>query len=340
MNILERSQNMKRVSSNKGGEYHGPCPLCTPADKTGTSNRMHIWPLQDDGRGSWWCRGCDKGGDALQWLRDIEGMSYKQACSEVGKEYDPKQDSSEPAAQTVKKQYHATEAKQTPALWQERAAKFINNCHQALLANPQQVKWLNEKRGISDATIAKLQLGFNPGEKDKDLYRARSAWGLDEVLRDDGKAKKLWLPIGITIPWSVNGTPARIRIRRATGEPRYYVTPGSSGTPMLLDATPRRAWKTIIIVESELDAIMLHSLAGELAAFIGMGSSHTKPDANIIGQILEQERGRGQAIQIKVALDNDEAGAKGAAWWIETFGATIYPVPDGYKDPGEAYQGG
>lgn len=340
MNILDRSQNMKRASSNKGGEYHGPCPICTPADKVGTSNRMHIWPLQDDGRGSWWCRSCDKGGDALQWLRDVEGMTYKQACASVGKEYDPKLDSSEPSAVEKKKTFVAAAEKTTDAIWQERAVRFITWSHETLRSDPGLLEWLAVQRGISYETVKELQLGYNGGENGKDIYRPRAAWGLPEALREDGKAKKLWLPVGITIPWQSNGAPARIRIRRPEGEPRYYVVPGSSGTPMLLDATPRRAWKTIIVVESELDAIMLHSQAGHLAAYLAMGSSHTKPDAAVIGQLLEQQRGKGQAIQIRIALDNDAAGAKGAAWWVETFGAALHPVPAPYKDPGEAYQGG
>ena len=340
MNILDRSHNMKRVSTNKGGEYHGPCPVCTPADKVGASNRMHIWPLQDDGRGSWWCRGCDKGGDALQWLRDIDGMSYKQACVEVGKEYDPKQDSSEPSAVAKKRQFTAAEQKTTDPTWQERAERFITWSHEALRENADVLTWLADVRGISSQTVKDLRLGYNAGEKGKDIYRPRAAWALPESLRDDGKPKKLWLPVGITIPWYTDAAPARIRIRRPDGEPRYYVVPGSSGTPMSLDATPHRAWKTIIVVESELDGIMLHSQAGHLAAYLPMGSSHTKPDAAVIGKLLELQRGKGQAVQIKIALDNDEPGQKGAQWWIDTFGATLHPVPAGYKDPGEAFQGG
>ena len=334
MNILERSQNMKKVSSNKGGEYHGPCPLC------GGMNRFHIWPTQDDGKGSWWCRGCEKGGDALQWLRDVEGMSYRQACESVGKEYDPQQDTSEPAAQVSKKQFQASEAKQTSATWQERAERFTIWAHDALLELPDTLQWLNESRGISTETIKELRIGYNSGENGKDIYRARSAWALEDTFRDDGKVKKLWLPIGVTIPWGVAGIPSRIRIRRPEGDPRYYVVPGSSGTPMLLDATPRRAWKTIIVVESELDGIMLYSQAGHLAAYLALGSCSTRPDANVIGQILEQQRGKGQAIQIKVALDSDGPGAKESKWWADTFGATIYPVPAGHKDPGEAFQSG
>lgn len=340
MNILDRATNMKRVSTNKGGEYHGPCPICTPADKVGISNRMHIWPGQDDGRGSWWCRSCDKGGDALQWLRDIEGMSYKQACAAVGKEYDPKQDASEPTAVDKKKQFTPAPQKTTDPTWQERAERFITWSHENLKDDPATLEWLANQRGISLQTIKDMKLGLNIGENGKDIYRPRKVWALPEVLREDGKPKKLWLPVGITIPWYSNQQPVRVRIRRPEGEPRYYVVPGSVGSPMLLDATPIRAWKTIIVVESELDAIMLYSQCGHLAAFIGLGSCSTRPDSAIIGKMIEEQRGKGQAIQIKTALDNDSAGIKEVKWWSENFGATNYPLPEQFKDPGEAFQGG
>lgn len=338
MNILDRTNNMKLVSSNKGGEYHGPCPKCTPADKLSSSNRLHIWPNQDEGRGSYWCRGCDKGGDAIQWLRDMEGMSYKQACIEVGKEYNPKLDTKEPTAMDKQKQFVPCEHKAVNTEWRERAERFVEWSHDALCANDEMLQWLSDERGISYETVKELKLGYNKGDKGKDLYRPRSSWGLPESYKEDGKAKKLWLPVGITIPWYAEDGLCRVRIRRATGDPRYYVVPGSIGSPMLLDSTHHRAWKTIIVVESELDAIMLHSQAKHLAVYLAIGSSHTKPDAEVVSKIIEQQRGKGQAIQIKVALDNDDAGQKGANWWIDTFGATLHNIPSGNKDPGEVFK--
>ena len=82
MNILalleEKNITTRRVSGNKGGEYHSSCPGC------GGDDRFHTWPAQNNGRGSWWCRKCGKGGDAIQFLREFSGMSFKDACSRLG----------------------------------------------------------------------------------------------------------------------------------------------------------------------------------------------------------------------------------------------------------------
>lgn len=77
MNVLELAQKhgiYKRISSAKGGEYAGPCPVKSTCNGSG-EDRFHIWPEQDD-HGSWWCRKCEKGGDAIQFLMDVEGLSF------------------------------------------------------------------------------------------------------------------------------------------------------------------------------------------------------------------------------------------------------------------------
>ena len=43
-----------------------PCPEC------GGKDRFRVWPGKGEG-GEWWCRGCNLGGDVLQFLRKIEG---------------------------------------------------------------------------------------------------------------------------------------------------------------------------------------------------------------------------------------------------------------------------
>lgn len=77
MNVLglaEKRVRLKKVSATYGGEWQGPCPSC------GGTNRFHVWPEQHEGKGSYWCRGCDKVGDNIQFLIDFEGMTFKEAC--------------------------------------------------------------------------------------------------------------------------------------------------------------------------------------------------------------------------------------------------------------------
>lgn len=56
-------------------EWAGPCPFCGGVD------RFCVWPSDN----KYWCRGCNKKGDAIQLLRDLEGMSYREACEALGR---------------------------------------------------------------------------------------------------------------------------------------------------------------------------------------------------------------------------------------------------------------
>lgn len=79
MNLLTYFQNHGRyvkVSTNKGGEYHGPCPKC------GGNDRFIIWPE----RNGFWCRKCDWKGDDIEALRVIDSLSCKEAFARVGRE--------------------------------------------------------------------------------------------------------------------------------------------------------------------------------------------------------------------------------------------------------------
>lgn len=325
LDIASKGRTYKKAGDTHGGEFHGPCPIC------GGTDRFHIWPQQGD-YGTYWCRSCDKAGDAIQYLMDVEQMTFREAAKTVGKDV---ADQEEYQAPTFKRPVPTGEAfaprETVPAaeLWVEHATKLADWAHQQLLDSPDQLAWL-ARRGLDRDAVIAYGLGWNPGEKGKDLYRARESWGLPTVLKEDGKTKKkLWLPIGLVIPYRIDGILQRLRIRRTEGEPRYYLVPGSNTAPMLLGATA----KAFVIVESELDALLIHHRAGDLAGVISQGNSTAKPDAPATAALTS-------ALTILVALDSDEAGMQASVWWRKQFTqAERWPVPVG-KDPGETYQAG
>lgn len=326
LDLAQRKVKMRKASSTNGGEWQGPCPGC------GGDDRFHVWPNENEGKGGYWCRGCGKTGDNIQFLRDFEGMTFKDACVELNisipdQPGQPGRNASmrpTPPDQQPKRPDFQPETHALPAeLWQEKAEKFIgwaeNNLHKDIDAR----KWLRE-RGINLQTAANFRLGWNIGEDGKDIYRPRKSWGLPEVLKDDGKPKALWIPRGLVIPCIIDRVIYRIRIRRPEGEPRYYVIPGSV-MPTMIIGRERRAF---VIVESELDAIAC-AAAGQLAGAVALGSVAAKPDAETFA-ILQG------ALQILNALDYDAAGAKAMAWWQDQFPkCDRWPVPKG-KDPGDA----
>ncbi|NCD25748.1 MAG: hypothetical protein EOL86_09180 [Deltaproteobacteria bacterium] len=322
-------------ATQRGPEWHGPCPVC------GGRDRFHIWPEQGQG-GTFWCRGCGKHGDLIEFYRWRDNLSYRDACARAGvdaRTYTP-QDA--PASrQTQKTGAGYTPARSTPVLqlWAEHAAKMANWCHEQLFANADQLAWL-EKRGVTMAMITKYGLGWNP----TDAFRTREAWGLETVRKADGKPKKLWLPQGLVIPLWIGGQVARLRIRRpnvAKGELKYYVVPGSGREP-LLSETGRTAY---VIVESELDALVVDGAAGDLVGVVAMGNASAKP-TEACHAVLSQ------AVHLSICLDSDaprvnpttgrteSAGAQGSIWWLNQYRhAERVPVIGG-KDPGDAYAAG
>lgn len=182
-------------------------------------------------------------------------------------------------------------------------------------------------KGLTDDTIRTARLGLNPS----DLYFDRQSWGLPAEVKENGKPKKLWLPAGLVIPYFLNGNIIRLRIRRPEGEPRYYIVPGSDTKPMTWNLDK----KTLVILESELDGLLLNQEVGDLVGIVALGTATAKPDSHIHTALTGADL-------ILVALDTDEAGAK-ASWsfWPETYGAKAkrWPCIMG-KDPSDAWKNG
>jgi hypothetical protein len=336
LDLASKKVNLKKASNTHGGEYWGPCPVC------GGKDRFHVWPKQNNGKGGYWCRGCGKAGDNIQFLIDFEGMDFKSACAYLNIQMP---DHAESLPEKQEKPAFTPATHQSPAqLWQEKAEKFLTWSQLRLGENAEVIKWLSA-RGISLEAAVEARLGWNPGENGKDIFRSRKAWGLPEIKKENGKPRMLWIPIGLVIPYITNRVVQRLRIRRPnevlekirlehpdSDPPRYYVIPGSSMSTMVI-GPDRRAF---VIIESELDAIAC-AAPQDLAGAIATGTLEGKPDSAAYAILKE-------AIQILNALDyGDQGGGKKAAeramkWWSENFKDRCdrWPVPKG-KDPGEAY---
>jgi len=200
------------------------------------------------------------------------------------------------------------------------------------MKNNEILNWL-EARGISTSTVDKFKLGWNRGDKGTDLWRSRESWGLEPIIKDNGKPKKLWIPVGLVIPKMDGDEVLRIRIRRPEGrEPeklRYYILPGSYMAPMVIG----KDRECFVVLETELDGMMVHQAAGDMVGSVALGSSGTKPDP-------EADAALKKAAVILNALDFDAAGAKAKSWWEKQYEKNKrWPVPEG-KDPGEAFQEG
>ena len=330
MNVIDLLRNTgiepKKAAGTSGGEYHSPCPGC------GGTDRFCAWPEQNGGKGSYWCRQCGKGGDSIQFLIDFKGLNFKQACEQLGQALPTPAGPCAPKFSTSKKSNQSWQPQPCghtpPAPWVDKAEALVAWGHERLLSDRKILNWL-KKRGITKETTIKYRLGWNPGKNGKDFFRPREYWGLPTELKKNGAKKRLWIPRGLIIPYFSKGEVHRIRIRRPEGEPRYYVLPGSK-MDMLTLQPERRA---LVVLESELDAILVDQEAGSLCGCVALGSSSAKPSCDVAEAL------RTAAI-ILLALNYDGAGEKAIVWWQEHFDRVKpWSVPVG-KDPGEAFTAG
>ncbi len=335
MNLLDIIPGeFKRVGGKNGGEFHGACPWCGDGGKGHGSDRFHIWPEQ--GRnGTYWCRMCGRGGDAIKYLVDHDGLEFKAALERL----DLHPDILGPKADKIPVGWQPSSVSRPADIWAEHALKFATWCHERLLERPDELTWLAD-RGIGLEMVRKYRLGWNPSH----AWRERPAWGVKPQRKADGKMKKLWLPRGLVIPllsdFSATAQVLRLRIRQPDQSPRYLVIPGSSREPMC-----SRVAEGMVIVESELDAILLDGLAGDLVGVVAMGNDTAKPTASLLPALKE-------AMVIMVSLDSDlpkynpetgnmdMPGAKASRWWLSQFPQAIRVPVIGGKDPGDAFKEG
>ena len=298
MNILNLLQQdgLTPVHVSKG-EWHSPCPDCGGVD------RFSCWPERQNSNGKYMggrfcCRQCDWSGDAVNYLMKRRGLSFRDACKYL--QIDP----GKMPERTIIRSWTPEPQKTAPgAAWQDKSEGFTLMCQQSLERNSEAMAWLNDERGLSLETIKTARLGWNP----VDVFQSREAWGLpSEISQKTGQQKKLWIAAGLVIPLCPDAV-VRLRVRRS--EPpekgsRYIAVSGSNMQPMTL-WTDQQA---VVILESELDALLVHQEAGDLVGVVGLGSAQLKPDAELHERLMAAKR-------VLCALDADDPGAKAAIFW-------------------------
>ncbi|MBU1229529.1 MAG: DNA primase [Proteobacteria bacterium] len=358
MNLLDllRSRGLTpvHVSGAKGGEWASPCPLC------GGKDRFHSFPEQEGGPlcqeagtpGTFWCRKCGAAGDLLEYLTSVENMGFGDACQDLKVQRKARPLTLPKPPKSALPPAFVPQAWPLPSdIWRERAARLADKCHKRLVSEPNKaLDWL-AARGLDLVAVRRYRLGYLVEEPSKrgpstGIFRNRKAWGLEpqEKKNPDGTLTvkhSLWIPRGIVIPdyvpdgYTEGALPLRIRIRRpdkdvaGTDFPKYHVIPGSGMAPLLLGAAAR----AFVVVEAELDAMLVHHLAGDRVGALAVLTNRGKPD-------VAAHAALSRAFTTLVALDYDKAGAEGWAWWQDNCPtARRWPVPAG-KDPGDAFKAG
>jgi len=335
--ILSLYQGMGFTPKQKtGDEWAGPCP--DPA--CGGRDRFCFWVggQGKHGLGRFYCRGCGRQGDAIQFLREFQGLGYGEACRALGLSpskpsgHGPQREATSPAPAAPAWTPKASEPPN--AKWRTQAGKLIPWAAKRLQSDPEALAWLISERGITPETAARFHVGWLP----EDLYRDRTAWGLPQEFKPNGRRRMLWLPHGLVLPvLDTSGRPARIKFRRPNpgkDEPKYLYLPSEPKNTAPLSITGTAA--AYVVVESELDGLLLAQGAGGLVNVLALGSASLRPDAEAHARLEA-------APFILVSLDFDDAGNKAAwEWWTAHYPPEklrVWPVPEG-KDPCEAWRAG
>lgn len=280
---------LKRKASTDGGEWAGACPFC------GGEDRFRVWPNPARGKAHYWCRQCGKRGDAIQYLRDMHGLSFAEACERLGHPGKSRKIHAEPAPK------HPEGCNPPEPEWQDRGRAFVAECQRDLWRNVgrRALAWLTDRRGLTVETIRAAGLGYN----DADRHDTREAWGLDP-------GKRVWLPRGVVIPWEIGGDLWRVNIRRPTGQPKY-IGPAGSG-PGLYNADALTPGRPAMLLEGELDALTVNQEAGELVTPVATGSTGGARRTRWLARLA-------LASTVLVAYDADRNGSgdKAAVYWLE-----------------------
>ncbi|MBY0529259.1 MAG: hypothetical protein K2P51_03620 [Rhabdochlamydiaceae bacterium] len=309
---IDDGLNPKKVASTKGGEYHSPCPAC------GGKDRFIIW----DKLNRFFCRQCRKSGDEVQYNRDFHGLSYKEACEKNGLVFKKRTFLLDKKTDQNDFHFEPQVVAAPPLEWRKRASSFILYSQEQLKKNSSALNFLF-KRGFSQEAIEKFHLGWNPNS----LWLRRSQWGLQSEER------RLWIPSGVVIPsFSLSkNEPIKLKIRRnewreGDNLPKYVEISGSMQSCAVYAISLE---KPIVVVESELDAILVQQFVGDLCCAMALGGASKRPDA-------ENHRLLSRAPVILFSLDVDSAGAKAYCWWKKMYPQMkLYPSPVG-KSPGDA----
>lgn len=312
LNLIGADVPLRKVANTYGGEYAGPCPFC------GGTDRFRVWPNEGES-GRYKCMGhqegragCGRSGDAIQYLRDHDGLSYREACARLGLEprqtyhFRPEWPTGRSARYTPLPAHAASEPLAPPnSDWQEAAWQFVfvSISHLHAPEGAEALRWL-QRRGLNPETISHNGLGYNPVDRSDE----RTIWGLRPETRRDGTVKRVWLPKGIVIPWAIHGQLWRVNIRRLEDDPKYI---GPAGwRDALYHADLLEVNRPAVLVEGELDALTVQQAAGDLAVAVATGSTAGARKVKWLARLA-------LASVVLVAFDADAAGEKAVHYWLD-----------------------
>ena len=315
-----------RLGKRSGANLFGLCPFHnekTPSFSVSPDKQIYH------------CFGCGKGGGVVNFIMEIEGLSFLEAVEFLAKR----------AGMTVPQQENDAESRRRERLYalNKDAARFF---HEQLRADKGAAMGYMNRRRISASIATSFGLGYAADTWDT-LEKAMRAKGYTDAelfeadLVRKGKnggyydtfRNRLMFPV-IDVRGNVIGFSGRIL---GDGEPKYLNTKENivfnKGRNLFgLNLAKKSKNSYVILVEGNIDVVSLHQ-AGFDSAIASLGTSLTNEQARLISRYKNE---------VILAYDSDGAGVKAsqrAIGILEKLDVKVKVLRwEGAKDPDEYIQ--
>ena len=280
-----------------GGNLFGLCPF--HGEKTAS---FSVAPE----KGIYYCFGCHKGGNAVNFMMEIEGLSYPDAVRALAKR----------AGMAVPEdEQYQSRYRQQERLWalMKEAGRFF---HEQLYA-PQGAQCLAyiQKRGLNKSIVTRFGIGYAPNSWNALVDAMKKKGYTDQELRDadlvgekngriyDRFRNRLIFPI-IDVRGNVIGFGGRVL---DDSKPKYL----NSNETLIFNKRKNLfgmnyAKKTkegyMILVEGNIDVVTLHQFGFDNAV-ASLGTSLTEEQVTLLSRYTEE---------VVLTYDSDEAGQRAA----------------------------
>ena len=291
--VVGQYVSLKRSGSN----MFGLCPF--HGEKTAS------FSVAPD-KGIYYCFGCHKGGGAINFMMELEGLSYPDAVRALAKRV---------GMEIPEDDQYQSRYRYQERLWalMKEAARYF---HSQLYA-PAGAEGLAyaQKRGMPKGTLTKFGIGFAPNTWNGLVDAMHKKGYTDQELRDAGLVSekngriydrfrnRLMFPI-IDVRGNIIGFGGRVM---DDSTPKYLNSPetlifNKRKNLFGLNLAKKTKLGYLILVEGYMDAIALHQYGFDCAV-ASLGTSLTEDHAAILSRYTEQ---------VYLIYDGDDAGQRAA----------------------------
>ena len=291
--VVGQYVSLKRSGSN----LFGLCPF--HGEKTAS------FSVAPD-KGIYYCFGCHKGGGAINFMMEVEGLSYPDAVRKLAERA---------GMEVPEDEQYQSRYRQQERLWalMKEAARYFHS----QLYSPAGVEGLAYagKRGMPKGTLTKFGIGFAPNTWNGLCDAMRAKGYTDQELKDAGLVSekngriydrfrnRLMFPI-IDTRGNIIGFGGRVM---DDSTPKYLNSPetlifNKRKNLFGLNLAKKSKLGYLILVEGYMDAIALHQYGFDCAV-ASLGTSLTEEHATLLSRYTEQ---------VYLIYDADEAGQRAA----------------------------